>query len=328
MSIKHLWTSNCWASWVHYVFKETLLKKPSNCSYRRQHTHRLSSCWETSTTLTSDGKAAQKGNQKTPGIHCGYLLQPGNRQPYQRGCKTGPDGEQCKWGSWWHQDWRQRGLQWSCTSGIHSPEGYRSMQMDKAFLKFPPTRKVERKQQRIRSMNNKVRNASCVCFVAISLPEKPRWCWVYFCLSLGQYVPKQISQHTGGLLIFWTILYVVTWIRPHSITCLIKSPVEDWCKPFSHDESHCVTEIRIQFPILSNFFMGFILEGDVRRQRRKKKKLLYFLLRIFWILCHGEVVHSNRPFSEGIYLYAHFFSSKHVVKLESMIEFNLTLEIM
>lgn len=146
--------------------------------------------------------------------------------------------------------------------------------MDKAFLNFPTTRKMERKQQRIRSsMSDKVRNAPCICSLLPFLYQKsPGDGGFDFSLTLGQYVPEQISQHTGSWLILWATPYVVTWIRPHSITCFIKFPVEDGFKPFSEDESHCVTEIRFQFSILSDFFHCIYSGRKCRRTAKKKEE--------------------------------------------------------
>lgn len=96
--------------------------------------------WESS---TESCRQPRKLLELSVDIFCSQVIDSSIRWGY----KTGPDGEQCKWSGWWHQDWRQRRLQWPCPGGIHSPEGYESVQMDKACSKFSTTRKAERKQR-------------------------------------------------------------------------------------------------------------------------------------------------------------------------------------
>lgn len=66
------------------LIKQSLSMKPSFSSYRRHHNHRLSSCWETSTTLTSAGKVAQRAAGSPEGSWIASRIpEQSYRQPHQ-----------------------------------------------------------------------------------------------------------------------------------------------------------------------------------------------------------------------------------------------------
>lgn len=84
------------------------------------------SCWGISVTVVPAGKAAQWAVGNPAESWNAQRITSSDRQPCRGGCNTGPESHQHRGANQWIQGWRQLGLQWWHSGGVHSPEEYGS----------------------------------------------------------------------------------------------------------------------------------------------------------------------------------------------------------